>query len=124
MTGARTWKYGLTADEWLHLAAEGPDSEVQPCCGDIGALRDVLNMMATDQAEGGGIPWLTAPLRGAYDAALSSHDTLDDPARFPLLHRVLAGIKAEAAEYEVMMAEHREFAAQMQEKHREEAAGG
>ena len=124
MTELRTWRYGLTADEWLHLAAEGPDSEVQPCCGDIGQLRDVLNMLATDQEQTGGIPWLTRPFHEAYQAALSGHDTLDDPVRFPLLHRVIAGIKTEAAEYGAMMAEHRAFAAQMQVKHQEEAAGG
>ena len=123
MTEPRTWKYGLTAEEWLHLAAEGPDSEVAPCCGDIGQLRDVLNMLATDQAQGGGIPWLAKLLCDAYEAARNSHDTLADSARFPLLHRVFAGIRDEAAEHEAMMAEHREFAARMQAE-RQEAPDG
>jgi hypothetical protein len=122
VTEPRTWKYGLTADEWLHLAAEGPDSEVAPCCGDIGQLRDVLNMLVTEQSPGG-LPWLSRPLREAYEAALGSHDSLDDPVLFPLLHRVFAGIRDEEAAHEAMMAEHREFAARMQAK-RQEAPDG
>jgi hypothetical protein len=112
MAEPRTWKYGLTADEWLHLAAEGPDSEVQPCCGDIGQLRDVLNAMVTEQGEGG-YPWLAGPFLEAYGAALNSHDTLADRAKFPLLHRVLEGTTAEAAAHEAGMAENRAWVAQV-----------
>jgi hypothetical protein len=107
MTEPRTWKYGLTADEWLHLAAEGADSEVAPCCGDIGQLREILNCMVTEQAEGGGYPWLVKPFLDAYGAALASHDTLADRNSFPLLHRVLEGMQAENAAWRTQAAERR-----------------
>lgn len=93
----RRWLYGLTADEWLHLAAEGQDSEVGPCCGDIGALREWLQALASCQGEGES--WLVAgPTLDAYETALADHDTLADPEAFPLLHRVLAGVRNERPE--------------------------
>ena len=91
MPEPRRWLYGLTADEWLHLAAEGHDSEVAPCCGDIGDLRDNLNALATCQGEGE--DWLMrAPVLTVYEAAAEEHG-LSDRAAFPLLHRVLDGIR-------------------------------
>ena len=96
MDEPRKWMYGLTADEWLHLAAEGHDSEVAPCCGDIGALREWLQALTACQ--GAGESWmLWRPVLDAYNTALSSHDTLASAEVFPLLHRVLAGIGEEMA---------------------------
>lgn len=106
MTTPRTWKYGLTADEWLQLAAIGTDSEVQPCCGDIDELRGWLNCIATNQGEGQ-TSLLRDPTLAAYQTALDSHDTLADRATFPLLHRVLDGIRAEQAAWDAEIAETR-----------------
>lgn len=92
--GSRKWLYGLTADEWLHLAAEGQDSEVSPCCGNIGGLREYLNALATYQGEGESSIMLTAVLE-SYEAAVSDHEAIADATAFPLLHRVLAGVRAE-----------------------------
>jgi hypothetical protein len=92
----RTWLYGLTADEWLHLAAEGPDSEVAPCCGDIGQLREVLSVLAICQGAGES-PLVRRQVLDDYKTALESHDALASAETFPLLHRVLAGIRAEIA---------------------------
>jgi hypothetical protein len=119
MTGmTRTWRYGLTADEWLHLAAEGQDSEVQSCCGDIGQLQEWLNCLATSQGMGQA-SLLRQPVLDAYETALASHDGLDDRKTFPLLHRVLDELRAEQAEWEAMTAEiQAEFA------RRQEEAGG
>lgn len=102
----RTRMYGLTADEWLHLAAEGQDSEVAPCCGDIGQLREWLNGLAT--AQGKGESWLFwQPVLDSYEVALGSHDALADEKSFPVLHRVLAGVRAEkTAQDEFFAAQH------------------
>lgn len=97
--GPRKRLYGLTADEWLHLAADGQDSEVAPCCGNISELREYLNALATCQGEGESGIMLRAVLE-SYEAAASDHDTLADETAFPLLHRVLAGIRAEQAAQE------------------------
>lgn len=84
--------YGLTADEWFALACVGQDSEVGPCCGDIGQLREALQWMATSHGEGE--DWLPRrSVREAYESALAGHDTLASSETFPLLHRVLDGIK-------------------------------
>jgi hypothetical protein len=88
----RTWLYGLTADEWFHLACEGGDSEVAPCCGNIGAIRDTLRWLATSQGEGE--DWVPArTLVREYSADGGGHD-LTSRDSFPLLHRVLDGIHA------------------------------
>jgi hypothetical protein len=101
---ARPRMYGLTADEWLHLTAEGQDSEVAPCCGDIGALREWLNGLAAAQGEGESHMFSKIVL-DAYEVALASHDTLADAQAFPLLHRVLAGVREELAAWEHQIAE-------------------
>ena len=88
--------YGLTADEWLHLAAEGQDSEVAPCCGNISELREYLNALATCQGEGESGIMLRAVLE-SYEAAASDHEAITDAEAFPLLHRVLAGVRAQQA---------------------------
>ncbi len=96
MSETRQWRYGLTADEWLHLAGEGHNSEVAPCCGDIDGLREWLNALATCQGKGeSALLW--RPVLGAYDAAAGDHDAVTDAKTFPLLHRVLAGIREEMA---------------------------
>jgi hypothetical protein len=95
-TGPRKWMYGLTADEWLHLAAEGQASEVAPCCGDIDGLRGWLNALATCQ-DGGLSYLLLQPTLDAYEVAAENHETLRDPGTFPLLHRVLDGIRDQLA---------------------------
>lgn len=107
VTEPRKWLYGLTADEWFHLAAEGQDSEVAPCCGDIGELRDWLNALATCQ--GAGQSWVMCrSVLDAYAVALASHDALASASAFPLLHRVLAGARAELEGDRNAAKEHRE----------------
>jgi hypothetical protein len=98
MTEARTWLFGLTAGEWLHLAAEGDKSEITPCCGSIGEFREVLNWLATcqetgDSGEPSGLA-LTAALRvlDLWPAVENGHFDYDpDLGSFPLLKRVLTG---------------------------------
>lgn len=93
MTESKKWLFDLTADEWLHLAAEGQDSEVAPCCGDIGQLRDSLNWLATSQEEGAA--WFPSrEVKSHFDIALESHEVLADAQSFPLLHRVMTGVTA------------------------------
>jgi hypothetical protein len=106
MTELRTWNYGLTADEWLHLASEGPDSEVAPCCGDIGQLREYLQALTTSQGKGSSVI-LGKGLLEAYATALASHDTLSDEQWFPLLHKALAGLRGELAIEEKWTTEYR-----------------
>jgi hypothetical protein len=91
--------YGLTAEDWLHLASEGEASEVAPCCASIGAIRDLLNALATEQdPESPGLRWsLGTRLLEAVEADGSQHE-LDDERDFPLLHRVLSGVAAELRE--------------------------
>lgn len=93
----RRWLYGLTADEWLHLAAEGESSEIGPCCGNIGALREWLQTLAVCQ--GPGESWGYARMTlDAYAVAVEGHDTLANPKTYPLLHRVLAAIRNDRPE--------------------------
>jgi hypothetical protein len=99
----RLWLYGLTADEWLHLACEGHDSEIANCCGNIEQIQDTLRAIMTMQ------PLEYRSMRVSLGKMLreylgedgSGGHGLDDPAGFPLLHRLLAGLAAEkAAEHE------------------------
>lgn len=92
---SRRWLFGLTADEWLHLAAEGEDSEVAPCCGNLGHLRDLLRSLATFQAadDTGWHISLGHRILEAVEADGEGHD-LHVREAFPLLHRVLDGIRA------------------------------
>jgi hypothetical protein len=94
MVDARTYRFGLTADEWLHLAAEGDASEVAPCCGNIGALRDGLNALATMQSDNDRftVQLVGQQVANAYAWCVGGHDGIQDPAMFPLLHRVLGGL--------------------------------
>lgn len=94
----RKWLYGLTADEWLHLAAEDAYSEVGPCCGNLGLLRELLNDLATFQAPDNW-GWRLAIGRRVLQAAEMDGDEhgLQDRVAFPLLHRVLDGIREEQA---------------------------
>lgn len=98
----RLWAYGLTADEWLHLAAEGEDSEVPPCCGNISNVRELLNALAVSQAAYDDVDWMRMSLgrellellgdtfpEDGYGHDLNHRDT------FPLLHRVLEGVREE-----------------------------
>jgi hypothetical protein len=94
----RRWLYGLTADEWLHLASEGEDSEVGPCCGNLGALRDLLReLLGFQSADDIGFRWaLGRHILHTVEADGDGHG-LGSPAAFPLLHQVLAGIRGELA---------------------------
>lgn len=96
---ARRWLYGLTADEWLHLAAEGEDSEVAPCCGNLGHIRELLNALATFQSRDD-TGWQLSLGRRIIEALEGDGEGhgLHDPRAFPLLHRVLAGIRAQLAD--------------------------
>lgn len=94
MSEPRKWLYGLTADEWFHLACVGPDSEVAPCCGDIGQLREWLSGLASCQGPGESYMMCGSVIE-AYDIALSDHETLAEAEAFPLLHRVMAGVRTE-----------------------------
>lgn len=89
-----TWLYGLTADEWFHLASEGEDSEVQPCCGNLGSIRDHLReLMAFQSGDDAG--WQLAIGRRLLlevEADGSGHG-LDNRGQYPLLHKVLDGIR-------------------------------
>ena len=96
----RQWRFGLTADEWLRLASAGQESEVGPCCGQISELREALQMLTTGQHEelmvDGAVDYTFDKITlEAYEAVLSSGDdhTLPDRSKFPLLHRVLDGIR-------------------------------
>lgn len=117
--GPRRWMFGLTADEWLHLAGEGHQSEVAPCCGDIGSLREWLNGLATAQGDGEATLYRT-PLLDAYEAALGSHDALASRDSFPLLHRVLDAARKAEADWQAECARTRaEFAARAGHRDRE-----
>lgn len=100
MTEPRLWLYGLTADEWLHLACEGHGSEVANCCGNIEQIQDTLRAVMTIQ------PPEYRSMRVMLHKTLTEELAADDhglgnPAEFPLLHRVIAGLEAEkAAEHE------------------------
>jgi hypothetical protein len=90
----RRWLFGLTADEWLHLASEGENSEVPPCCGNLGELRDLLRALLGFQSPDD-VGWhksLGREITKLVEADGEGHN-LGDAADFPLLHRVLAGIR-------------------------------
>jgi hypothetical protein len=92
----RTWAYGMTADEWLHLASEGEDSEVAPCCGNISQIREILQAITTCQAEWDA--WLRISLGKQLRESLEADDmghNLDSRESFPLLYRVLDGTAEE-----------------------------
>jgi hypothetical protein len=91
----RTWLYGLTADEWFHLACEGEDSEIQPCCGNLGELRDQLRMLMAFQS-GDDLGWQLSIGRRIALVVETDGDGhgLGNPGQYPLLHRVLDGIHA------------------------------
>jgi hypothetical protein len=89
-----TWTYGLTGDEWLHLASEGEESEVQPCCGNISQMRELLMAITTCQASYD--RWMRASLgKQLFEALEADGDghNLQDEKTFPILHRVLAGLR-------------------------------
>lgn len=93
----RRWQYGLTADEWFHVACEGENSEIPPCCGNLGNIRDVIRLFMPFQAPED-LGWrksMGKHLLELVEADGNGHD-LDDPAGFPLLHKILEGIKGEA----------------------------
>jgi hypothetical protein len=95
VTVPRKWLFGLTADEWLHLAAEGENSEVKPCCGNLGELRDSLNSLVTFQAEGesGWHRYIGGRILVLVTRDGDNHH-LADPEQYPLLARVCAGLRA------------------------------
>jgi hypothetical protein len=99
------WLYGLTADEWFRLASLNTESEIAPCCGNIGELRDLLRELMTFQSpdETGWRVSLGERILQVYEAdgnkpgdADAGHG-LGVAAGFPLLNRVLDGIRAELA---------------------------
>jgi hypothetical protein len=92
----RRWLYGLTADEWFHLASEGEDSEVAPCCGNLGELRDLLRELAMFQSpyDSGWQDSIGRRVLVVVEADGDGHG-LGDRGQYPLLHRVLDGIRAQ-----------------------------
>jgi hypothetical protein len=95
--------YGLTADEWFRLASMNAESEIAPCCGNIGELRDLLRELMTFQSpdETGWRIALGERILLVYEAdgnkegdSEAGHG-LGVRAGFPLLNRVLDGIRAE-----------------------------
>lgn len=94
--GERTWLYGLTADEWFHLASEGEHSEVAPCCGNIGAIRDILRelLVFQDPDEVGWRIGTGRELLRLMEGDADEHG-LQDRKAFPLLHKVLDGVRCE-----------------------------
>lgn len=88
----RMWAYGLTADEWFHLASEGHDSEVTPCCGNLGEIRDLIRTLLQFQAddEFGWRKSVGAHLIEVVESDGEGHG-LQDRESFPLLHRVQCG---------------------------------
>lgn len=95
----RRWLYGLTADEWLHLACEGDKSEIAPCCGNLGELRELLQELAMFQGpdDGGWVQSIGRRLLQALEADGDGHN-LGNAEDYPLLHRVLAGLRRELPE--------------------------
>lgn len=89
----RVWLYNLTADEWMHLANEGEDSEVAPCCGNIGQIRELLQALSACQAESdtGLRQMLGKPLLEMLAADGDGHN-LNDHRMFPLLHKAITGL--------------------------------
>jgi hypothetical protein len=88
--------YGLTADEWFHVASDGPDSEVPPCCGNIGAIRDAIRDLLP-YLEDGELYLRRAPgleLLKLLDGDGDQHD-LRDRETFPLLNTIADGLRAE-----------------------------
>jgi hypothetical protein len=93
---ARTWAYGLTADEWFHLASDGQDSEIGPCCGNIGAIRDALRELLPFQSpDDSGCRRLLGQELLQYVEADGDEHGLGNAEGVPLLNRVLAGVRAE-----------------------------
>jgi hypothetical protein len=108
MTTRRIWAYGLTADDWMQLACAGADSEVQPCCGNISRVRELI--------------WTLLPLQGPHESwmraaigkelimavALDGDDhCLGERESFPLLHKVLDGLRSDIERHrmEIVMPE-------------------
>lgn len=94
----RRWQYGLTADEWFHVACEGENSEIAPCCGNIGTIRDIIRDLTMFQApeEFGWRKSLGKLLLELIEADGNDNHGLDDPVQFPLLHKIIEGILQEA----------------------------
>ena len=93
---AREWLYGLLADEWFHLSCEDENSEVAPCCGTLGALRDGLReLMLFQEPHLAGFREATG--RQILQLVKEDDDEhgLDDKKQFPILHRVMDGIRAD-----------------------------
>ena len=95
----KTWLYGLTADEWFEVACLDEKSEVAPCCGNIGLLRDLLRELMWFQGEHED-HWqklLGSQVLESYESLGDEHG-LSDRARYPLLNKVLDGIRKQATE--------------------------
>jgi hypothetical protein len=96
LTLRRTHLYGLTADEWFHLASEGGDSEIAPCCGSIGQLRDLLRELMTFQSPDDiGFRWALGQETLLVIQGDGDGHELGNTKQFPLLHRALEGISEE-----------------------------
>lgn len=95
----KRWQYGLTADEWFHIACEGENSEVPPCCGNIGAIRDLVRELLIFQApeESGWRKSAGTELLQTLTADEDGHD-LSDREKFPLFNRMVDGIREESGQ--------------------------
>jgi hypothetical protein len=92
----KQWAYGLTADEWFQIASNGEDSEVAPCCGNIGQIRDLIRelMMFQSEDDSGWRVSIGKPLLQAVEADGDGHD-LSSRENFPLFNRMLDGVREE-----------------------------
>jgi hypothetical protein len=98
MYSSRKWQYDLTADEWFHIACEGDKSEVQPCCGNLGDIRDLIRMVMQFQApeEFGWRKSIGTQLLEVLAGDEDGHE-LSNREQYPLFNKMIDGIKKELA---------------------------
>lgn len=96
--GLRAWLYGLTAGEWLQLAGLGGQSELAPSTAEGWTLRELLARLAVTQGREEDRRLLGQSVLAAWADAANASEEMYPQERFPLLYRVLEGIRAELRE--------------------------